>query len=414
MENMDTLSALGRRKGLFCGLQDLGLFRPLFYVLKQDIDPDMRRYGQFIDRNAYLTYQGRGAIALLCSSLGIGPGDEVLMPAYNCGTEVDPFIKSGATVIPYRVDFEAKIDLEDIRRRATDRTRILYATHYFGWPQDIQSLAAWSKSCGVFLVEDCALSLFSSSSEGPIGVSGEAAIFAFPKTLPVPDGGALTLGERLSGFPPNLRTPDSRAVLRETLPLLKRSIFRCLERAGIYPWFIKSAVKSWRARTAPVDVGPSGHPSIPESYNFDRKTAMWAPSRITKRVLHLADEREIVHKRRENYLALSAALAESGGLTPLFSRLPPGVCPLAFPLIVENRSPWVAELNARGIAAIAWWSGYHRELNWDEFPEASYLKDHLVTLPVHQRLTRKHIEYIGQCVNEISKGLAAPDGHYSR
>ena len=92
--------------------------------------------------------------------LGLGEGDEVLVPAYNCGTEVDPLIKAKVTPVLYRVDREARIDIEDIRRRTTHRTRAIFVIHYFGWPQPVGELARWCHEKGIRPNEDCAQSLF--------------------------------------------------------------------------------------------------------------------------------------------------------------------------------------------------------------------------------------------------------------
>lgn len=81
------------------------------------------------------TYQARFAISLICQLFHIGSGDEILVPAYNCGAEVDPFVWAGAKVVFYRVDNRAAIDVKDIIRRVTPSTRIFYVTHFFGsWP----------------------------------------------------------------------------------------------------------------------------------------------------------------------------------------------------------------------------------------------------------------------------------------
>jgi hypothetical protein len=63
--------------------------------------------------------------------------------------------------------------------------------------------------------------------------------------------------------------------------------------------------------------------------------------------------------------------------------------------------------------AVEWWAGYHRSFNWDEFPEACYLKDHLLTLPIHQDLGVTQMKYIGRCVNEIAAGMGSVEAEHS-
>ena len=139
------------------------------------------------------TFLGRVAIWQLCNIWRLGPGDEILMPAYNCGTEVDPFLVHGCKVVLYRVDEKTRIDVPDIMRRRTRQTKVVYVTHFFGWPQDLEELARWCQAEQLRLVEDCALALFSSGPDGPLGLRGDAAIYSLGKSLPVPAGGVLTL-----------------------------------------------------------------------------------------------------------------------------------------------------------------------------------------------------------------------------
>ena len=74
---------------------------------------------------------------------------------------------------------------------------------------------------------------------------------------------------------------------------------------------------------------------------------------------------------------------------------------MAFPFVVEDRSYWYSQLETRGIL-VQGWPGYYPGFDWDAYPEACYLKDTLLTLPVHQDLTLAHMEYIAGCVRELA------------
>ncbi len=78
----------------------------------------------------------------------------------------------------------------------------------------------------------------------------------------------------------------------------------------------------------------------------------------------------------------------------MYDELPDRVCPLYLPVLVEDREAVSIRLNEMGIMAVQWWAGFHREFDWAEFPEAKYLKDHLLAVPVHQQLTQQNIDYI--------------------
>jgi dTDP-4-amino-4,6-dideoxygalactose transaminase len=118
------------------------------------------------------------------------------------------------------------------------------------------------------------------------------------------------------------------------------------------------------------------------------------------------DVNSIIHRRRKNYLRMLSMLSDNKGFGILYRELPAGVCPLSFPLIVSNRAELILKLKQLSIDAVAWWKGYHNGLQWDEFPEARFLKDNVLTLPVHQDLSDEDVDYIGKSFLRLVKDPA--------
>ncbi|UCH14341.1 MAG: aminotransferase class V-fold PLP-dependent enzyme, partial [Bacteroidales bacterium] len=148
----------------------------------------------FDNRNVVYFHKARVAIRYACELLGIGAGDTILAPSYNCGSEIDPLYKSGAEVSLYRVDEAGQIDTGDLQKRINAKTRLIYVTHYFGFPHDLTIIKKICKENGILLLEDCALSLFSNYPDREkIGSAGDISVFSFTKTLPVPDGGVMVI-----------------------------------------------------------------------------------------------------------------------------------------------------------------------------------------------------------------------------
>jgi dTDP-4-amino-4,6-dideoxygalactose transaminase len=112
---------------------------------------------------------------------------------------------------------------------------------------------------------------------------------------------------------------------------------------------------------------------------------------------------EVVSKRRANYALLRQSLSDLPGMRFLWEAesLADGICPLGVPVLVNNRRQWWRRLNAAGVVVSCWWEGYHRAIDWSEFPEARMLKDRLILLPVHQGLGRQHMQYIAETVRDI-------------
>lgn len=377
---------------VFCGPLGLRL-RTLFQSEKYKASAK----SWFSEKNIFYVHRARTAISRLPELLEIKAGDEVLMPAYNCGSEIDSFLKLGISVVFFRIDAAGKIDVEDIMRRVSEKTKAVYMTHYFGFPQDLTDLLALCKPRGLFLIEDCALSLFSSDDNRKLGYLGDVAVVSFPKTLPLPDGGALIVNNqtlRLKTW--SLIKAPVFPVSRHLLPLIKSSVLRYLSRKPFcHPIFC------WISGL--LEAGKSGGQSnlaekwkvMPESYYYKPELDNRRMSFLSKRMLDRIDYSQVVEKRRKNYQRLLSMFSDNPKVMPMFRALPPGVCPLVFPVIVQDREKICTELNKQHIHAIPWWAGYHRDLSWNGFEDARFLKDHVLALPIHQDLTEDEVNFIG-------------------
>lgn len=359
---------------------------------------------------ARLTYMGRNAIWQAVLILGLKPGDEILVPAYNCGSEIDPLLNYGLRIVPYRVSQSTQIDVEDIRSRATKLTKAVYITHYFGFPQELELVMHFCQERGLFLIEDCALALFSRNGEDFVGRRGDVSIFSFRKTVPVPNGGAVVVNNSTLQIENTLKRPPLRSALGPLIPSVARSVRRWLPTKwdGIERSYrlIKSGINRLQKRPSTlqskfVKVDGVDQPLLWWKDWYDPQISYWTMSRISRRIIASIDPIEIVAKRRANFHYLLEAVRDLPEVEPLFKQLPEGVCPTVFPILTERRSQLYTGLIQRGISAIEWWSGYHPRICWDEFPEASYLKAHIVALPVHHELGRDDIAYIASCVREV-------------
>ena len=125
--------------------------------------------------------------------MGLKPGDEVLIPAYHHGSEVEALLRAGVTCRFYDVSETLEPDERELEARSGSRTRALYLIHYFGFPQDVVRWRAWCDERGLLLFEDVALAWLGSAGDKPLGSFGDVSIFCLYKTLGLPDGGALAM-----------------------------------------------------------------------------------------------------------------------------------------------------------------------------------------------------------------------------
>lgn len=123
---------------------------------------------------------GTDALQLVLRALGVGPGDEVVVPANTFVATAEAVVLVGA--VPVFADVDPRTLLvtpEAFEAVATPRTRVLMAVHLFGQPADMDALVAAAERRGVLVVEDAAQAHGGRWRGRPVGSLGVAACFSF-------------------------------------------------------------------------------------------------------------------------------------------------------------------------------------------------------------------------------------------
>ena len=139
--------------------------------------------------HAIAVSSGTAALHLAVLAAGIGPGDEVLVPAYTFPATANVVALVGATPVLVDVDpVTMNVDPEDAARRVTQRTRAVLAVHLFGRPARLEELP------DLPLLEDAAGALGASHRGRPCGGLGLVGCFSFHprKIVTTGEGGAVT------------------------------------------------------------------------------------------------------------------------------------------------------------------------------------------------------------------------------
>jgi dTDP-4-amino-4,6-dideoxygalactose transaminase len=154
--------------------------------------------------HAIAVSSGSAALDLACAALDLGPGDEVIVPALTFLSSAHAARHRGADVVLCDVASpeEPNIDVADVERRITERTRAVVATHMFGYVANVEQLRALCDDRGLALVEDAAEALGARLADGATaGTRGELGCLSFfsKSQLPLGEGGAvLTRDEALA------------------------------------------------------------------------------------------------------------------------------------------------------------------------------------------------------------------------
>ncbi len=148
--------------------------------------------------HAVTVSSGTAALHLACLAAGLGPGDEVIVPAFTFVASAAAIRYVGATPVLCDVvsPREFVLDPADVARRITPRTKAVIAVHFCGYPAALAELRALCDEHGLVLIEDCAQAIGATvdESERQVGTVGELGAFSFfsKKQLCVGEGGMVS------------------------------------------------------------------------------------------------------------------------------------------------------------------------------------------------------------------------------
>ena len=346
-------------------------------------------------------YRCRNAIYHLFRELvARRPGLTVVAPDYNSGNEILALRAAGARIRYCHVDRRMQMDPQEIERICrTERIDLVYAIHYVGWPQPMHELMDLCRQRDMWLVEDCALSLLSEVPDGPLGSFGDWSVFCLYKTLPLPNGSFLVQNreriDALERLP--LRDAGSAAVAGRTAELLVQRIRGRVNGVGAA---LQAMKRGMGVVAGALDVQ---RPNVGDiGFNLDEVDL--AMSRVSQRLLDRLDMHDIRRRRVANYERLHAALDPA--IERVFATVPDGVCPLFFPIVVDDKHATAIALQQRGVDALEFWNE-SMDGGGEMGPDARFMRAHVLELPIHQDLTRAQIAYVAQQASQVVRGKAA-------
>lgn len=149
--------------------------------------------------NVIVLNSGTAALyaALLC--LGIGPGDEVLLPSFTFVATANSVIATGAK--PVFVDINTKdytMDIGDLRDKITKRSKAIIPVHLYGHPADMEEILEVAASHSLEIIEDACQSIGSTYDNVQTGTIGKIGCFSFyaSKVLTAGEGGAVSTTDK--------------------------------------------------------------------------------------------------------------------------------------------------------------------------------------------------------------------------
>ena len=140
---------------------------------------------------------GTAALHTALAALEVGPGDEVILPAWTWYSCYAAAIQLGALPVFAEIDESFNLDPADIEHRITPQTKVIMAVHLQGSPADMDPILALARKHSLKVLEDCSQSVGASYKGKPLGSMGDIAIYSLQqsKTITAGEGGVVVTSD---------------------------------------------------------------------------------------------------------------------------------------------------------------------------------------------------------------------------
>ncbi|MBZ5582112.1 MAG: DegT/DnrJ/EryC1/StrS family aminotransferase [Acidobacteriia bacterium] len=179
-------------------IRSRSLFRYYGVDLQKEAESFEAEFAAFLGvKHAVAAGSGTGALSVALSALGVGPGQEIIVPAYLWVSVAAAVVNQGAIPVLADIDDTFGLDPADVERRITKHTAGIIMTHMSGAPGDVAAVQSVARAKGLFLLEDCAQCAGGSVHGRKVGTFGDMAIFSFQmnKNITAGEGGCVVTGD---------------------------------------------------------------------------------------------------------------------------------------------------------------------------------------------------------------------------
>jgi perosamine synthetase len=368
------------------------------------------RFARFIGRkHAFGFWKGRVALYAILRGLGIGKGDEVLVPGYSCVMNINPILYVGA--VPVYVDIEPNtfnINPDLIESAITPRTRVLIAQHTYGYPCDMDRIRTIADKHGLTVIEDCCLCLGSTWRGRMAGTFGKAAYFSSQWNKPYTTGlGGLlvtdddALAERIS------RIQSAEGVEPSFVNVFMLAAQLAVYRSLIYPRTTALAQTLFRALTKKgLVVGSSStaefSPAMAPDF-FKRMSCVQSISGQNQ----LDKLPSNIEHRRTTAALYDKLLADKGWRPRTFDTQSMNPVMVRYPVRIREKDQALAEAASAGVELGSWFECplHPHETPLEAYgykpgscPQAELASSQTVNLPLHPRAgqstARRSVDFI--------------------
>ena len=369
----------------------------------------------FNSKGAFAFWKGRVALYAILKSMGIGPGDEVILPGYTCVVDVNPIKYLGAK--PVYVDIEPatfNMNVDLLQEKITSSTKAIVAQHTYGYPCNMDVIMDIADERSMPVIEDCCLAFGSKYRGKTVGTFGKAAYLSFQWNKLYTTG----LGGMVLANEPDFAEKVESLCSNELCQPSKKEVAMLIAqlavyRAFIYPRTTALAQTVFRTLTKKgVVVGSSKfdeYAAAPVERDFFKAmSTVQAKSglRQLKKV-----ERNIAHRKKMAHF-YDELLAEKGWPTRQYDVSIMEPVMVRYPLRIAEKEQALAEAAKAGVELGSWFdSPLHQiETSLQAYdyepgvcPQAEKAAREVVNLPLHPRAGEKTAKRTVEFITQFTK-----------
>jgi len=175
------------------------LFRYYGVELQREVEAFEAEFARYLDASHVIAVSsGTAALSIALAALGVGPGQEVIVPAYMWVSVAAAVVNRGAIPVLADIDDTFCLDPKAIEERISSKTTGIIVVHMSGAPADIKALREVADRRKLFLLEDCAQCAGGSVNGQRVGTFGDMGVFSFQmnKNMTAGEGGAVVTNTR--------------------------------------------------------------------------------------------------------------------------------------------------------------------------------------------------------------------------
>ncbi len=342
---------------------------------------------------------GRHGMELIFKHLGIGAGDEVIIPAYTIEDLVPLIQNMGATVVVADIEPDSfNLDPARVVARITARTKAILVLHVFGSPCRLELILEAVRGRSIAVIEDCAHALGSRIGERSAGTFGDAAFYSFEttKTLNTLGGGLVVsadaalvahVRESMATNRPSLET------VHEKLKAMRMERFMFGTGLGWPILFLLAAPPTARLMEALYRRVQHAPPADIQYMPVQAKVGMAALPTLTERLAHRTRMATLYRTLLHPEIQVQAVRADGASTWYFFVvRLPVPAAPVRMRLLLRGIDAGVESEIADDCAAL---------LGVQDCPQVAQVYRHALALPMYDGIDEATVTRVAQVLNRV-------------